>query len=70
MQKFDFNDILTFDDAIASRGAIPLVEGGKLIGAIGCWGGAGSQDKAARRPPLAQSNRCAVTSPQAHVRLF
>jgi uncharacterized protein GlcG (DUF336 family) len=26
MQKFDFNDTLTLDDAIASRGGIPLVE--------------------------------------------
>ena len=37
--------IATLDDAIASRGGIPLVEGGKLIGAIGCSGGTGSQDE-------------------------
>ena len=30
---------------IASRGGIPLVEGGKIVGAIGCSGGAGSQDE-------------------------
>ena len=30
---------------IASRGGIPLVENGKLIGAIGCSGGTGSQDE-------------------------
>jgi glc operon protein GlcG len=36
---------ITLDDIIASRGGIPLVEGGKLIGAIGCSGGAGSQDE-------------------------
>jgi hypothetical protein len=29
MQKFDVNDILTFDAAIASQGAIPLVEDGR-----------------------------------------
>jgi hypothetical protein len=29
------NYLLTLDDVIASRGGIPLVEGGKLIGAIG-----------------------------------
>ncbi|HEX4408924.1 MAG TPA: heme-binding protein [Xanthobacteraceae bacterium] len=46
VQKFGFNYILTLDDAIASRGGIPLVEGGKIIGAIGCSGGAGSQDEA------------------------
>ena len=46
MQKFGLNYILSLDDAIASRGGIPLVEGGKIIGAIGCSGGTGSQDKA------------------------
>src|SRR5262249_34302357 len=46
VQKFGFNYILTLDDAIASRGGIPLVVDGKLIGAIGCSGGTGSQDEA------------------------
>jgi glc operon protein GlcG len=46
IQKFGFNYILTLDDVIASRGGIPLVEGGKLIGAVGCSGGTGSQDEA------------------------
>ncbi len=32
---------------VASPGGIPLVEGGKLIGAIGCSGGTGDQDAAA-----------------------
>jgi glc operon protein GlcG len=36
---------LTIDGVIASRGGIPLVEGGKLIGAIGCSGATGSQDE-------------------------
>jgi uncharacterized protein GlcG (DUF336 family) len=36
---------LTLDGIIASRGGIPIVEAGKLIGAIGCSGGAGSQDE-------------------------
>jgi glc operon protein GlcG len=36
---------LTLDGVIASRGGIPLIDGGKLIGAIGCSGGAGSQDE-------------------------
>jgi len=39
--------ILTLDGAIATRGGIPLVEKGKLIGAIGCSGGTGSQDEVA-----------------------
>jgi uncharacterized protein GlcG (DUF336 family) len=45
VQKFGFNYILTLDDVVASRGGIPLVEGGKLIGAVGCSGGTGSQDE-------------------------
>jgi glc operon protein GlcG len=46
MQKSDFKYALTLDDIIASRGGIPLLEGGKIIGAIGCSGGTGSQDEA------------------------
>jgi hypothetical protein len=38
--------VLTLDDVIASRGGIPLIENGKIIGAIGCSGGTGSQDAA------------------------
>jgi uncharacterized protein GlcG (DUF336 family) len=45
LQKAGLNYLLTLDDVIASRGGIPLIEGGKLIGAIGCSGGAGSQDE-------------------------
>ena len=41
------NYLLTLDDVIASRGGIPLIEGGKIIGAIGCSGGAGDQDATA-----------------------
>jgi uncharacterized protein GlcG (DUF336 family) len=37
--------ITTVDGVIALRGGIPLVEGGKIVGAIGCSGGAGSQDE-------------------------
>jgi uncharacterized protein GlcG (DUF336 family) len=36
---------LTLDGIIASRGGIPLLDGGKIIGAIGCSGGTGSQDE-------------------------
>ena len=45
VQKSDYKYILSLDDAIASRGGIPLVEDGKIIGAVGCSGGAGSQDE-------------------------
>ena len=47
IQLNNFNYLLTLDGIIASRGGIPLVEGGKLIGAIGCSGGTGSQDEVA-----------------------
>jgi glc operon protein GlcG len=39
------NYLITLDGVIGSRGGIPLVEGGRLIGAIGCSGGTGSQDE-------------------------
>ncbi|MDB5405887.1 MAG: hypothetical protein JWL84_799 [Rhodospirillales bacterium] len=36
---------LSLDGVIGSRGGIPLIEGGKLIGAVGISGGAASQDE-------------------------
>lgn len=36
---------LTIDGVIASRGGVPIIVAGKLIGAIGCSGGTGSQDE-------------------------
>ena len=47
------NYLITLDDVIGSRGGIPLVEGGKLIGAIGCSGGTGSQDEVVSRAGVA-----------------
>jgi len=41
------NYVMTLDGVVASRGGIPLIEGAKLIGAIGCSGGTGSQDEVA-----------------------
>ena len=35
---------LTLDGIIASEGGIPIVVGGKIIGAMGCSGGTGQQD--------------------------
>jgi uncharacterized protein GlcG (DUF336 family) len=43
--KFGLNYILSLDDVVASRGGIPIIEDGKIIGAIGCSGGTGSQDE-------------------------
>jgi uncharacterized protein GlcG (DUF336 family) len=45
VQKADLKYVLTLDGVIASRGGFPLIEDGKLIGAIGCSGGTGSQDE-------------------------
>lgn len=45
VQKNDYKYMLSLDDVIASRGGIPLIEDGKIIGAIGCSGGTGSQDE-------------------------
>jgi uncharacterized protein GlcG (DUF336 family) len=39
-----FAYLTTLDDVIASRGGNPLIVDGKVIGAIGVSGGAGSQD--------------------------
>jgi glc operon protein GlcG len=36
--------ILSLRGVVASEGGFPLVEGGKLVGAIGCSGGTGAQD--------------------------
>ena len=49
--------ITTLDDVIAARGGIPLVMDGKLIGAIGCSGGTGSQDEAICKAGAAAINK-------------
>lgn len=48
-----FPYLATLDDLIASRGGIPLIDGGKVIGAIGCSGGTGSQDEVASKAGVA-----------------
>jgi uncharacterized protein GlcG (DUF336 family) len=53
IQQSNLHYILTLDDVIASRGGIPIVVGGKLIGAIGCSGGTGSQDEVACKAGVA-----------------
>jgi len=39
------NYLLAFDGVIASRGGIPLIEHGRIVGAIGVSGGTDSQDE-------------------------
>jgi uncharacterized protein GlcG (DUF336 family) len=56
IQKGDTR-VVTLDDVIGSRGGIPLVEDRKLIGAIGCSGGAGSQDEVACTAGAATVNK-------------
>ena len=45
VQLMHLNYLLAFDGIIASRGGIPLIDQGTIIGAIGCSGGADSQDE-------------------------
>jgi len=45
IQLMQLNYLLAFDGVIASRGGIPLIEQGAIIGAIGCSGGTDSQDE-------------------------
>lgn len=56
VQEGGMHYLLTLDDIIASRGGIPLVVGGKLIGAIGCSGGTGSQDEVVAKHGVAVLN--------------
>jgi glc operon protein GlcG len=59
VQRNGFTYVLTLDGVIASRGGIPLIENGKLIGAIGCSGGTGSQDEV-----VCQSGVAALAHPK------
>jgi uncharacterized protein GlcG (DUF336 family) len=45
VQLMHLNYLLAFDGMIASRGGIPLISQGTIVGAIGCSGGTDSQDE-------------------------
>jgi uncharacterized protein GlcG (DUF336 family) len=45
--------VMTLDGVIGSRGGIPLLQGGRLVGGIGCSGGTGSQDEVACKAGVA-----------------
>jgi uncharacterized protein GlcG (DUF336 family) len=47
VQLMHLNYLLAFDGIIASRGGIPLIDQGKVVGAIGCSGGTDSRDEVA-----------------------
>ena len=53
IQVNDLNYLMTLDGIVASRGGIPLIEQGTLIGAIGCSGGTDSQDEVVCKAGLA-----------------
>jgi glc operon protein GlcG len=56
------NYLLAFDGVIASRGGIPLIDRGTIIGAIGCSGGTDSQDEIVSEAGAAVINRLQVTN--------
>jgi uncharacterized protein GlcG (DUF336 family) len=45
--------LITLPGVVGSRGGIPLAEGGRIVGAIGCSGGTGSQDEVAAKVGVA-----------------
>jgi glc operon protein GlcG len=51
------NYLLAFDGVIASRGGIPLIENGVIVGAIGCSGGTDSQDEVCSKAGAALINK-------------
>src|SRR5450432_3558253 len=57
VQLMHLNYLLAFDGIIASRGGIPLIEQGVIIGAIGCSGGTDSQDEVVSKAGAALINR-------------
>ncbi|MGA7293538.1 MAG: heme-binding protein [Terriglobales bacterium] len=51
------NYLLAFDGVIASRGGIPLIDQGDMIGAIGVSGGTDSQDEVVSKAGAAVINK-------------
>jgi glc operon protein GlcG len=57
VQLMHLNYLLAFDGIIASRGGIPLIEQGVIIGAIGSSGGTDSQDEIVSKAGAAVINQ-------------
>ena len=57
IQLMHLNYLLAFDGIIASRGGIPLIDQGAIIGAIGCSGGTDSQDEVVSKAGAAVINQ-------------
>src|SRR5271154_919064 len=62
IQLMHLNYLLAFDGIIASRGGIPLIEQGDIIGAIGCSGGTDSQDEVVSKVGAAVINQIPPTN--------
>jgi len=62
IQLMHLNYLLAFDGIIASRGGIPLIDQGMIIGAIGCSGGTDSQDEIVRKAGAAVINQLQATN--------
>ena len=57
VQLMHLNYLLAFDGIIASRGGIPLIDQGVIIGAIGCSGGTDSQGEVVSKAGAATINQ-------------
>ena len=62
IQRMHLNYLLAFDGVIASRGGIPLIDQGAIIGAIGCSGGTDSQDEIVSKAGAAVINQFQATN--------
>ena len=62
IQLMHLNYLLAFDGVIASRGGIPLIDQGVIIGAIGCSGGTDSQDGVVSEAGAALINQLPTTN--------
>jgi uncharacterized protein GlcG (DUF336 family) len=62
IQLMHLNYLLAFDGIIASRGGIPLIEQGAIIGAIGCSGGTDSQDEVLSKADAAVIDQLPATN--------
>lgn len=57
VQHSNLHYLMTLDGIVASRGGIPLIRRGKIIGGIGCSGGTDSQDEIVSKAAVAAIQR-------------
>ena len=63
VQLMHLNYLLAFDGVIASRGGIPLIDQGSIIGAVYSSGGTDSQDEIVSRAGTAVINKRPMEKP-------